>query len=222
MSKRKATGLKRLLIFILCLILAQGGSVYFGTAENVQAATKKGLKKEGNYYYYYVKNKRVKKKWKTVKTTSNGKKISYKYYFGSNGRAYAARNLKKSEGYNKNVVLKKIGKYYYGFDNKGHMVKSGYYNDPRKFDSNGDTMTYYFDKKGHYNAKKSKAIRKAGAYGRNAKTLRKILGKPKKTKKLNSCFGEPGDDYQLYYTNIYVTIHRYPSGREMVFGIFPR
>lgn len=207
---------------MLCMVLAQSAFTYSGTVEQVQAATvKKGLKKEGSYYYYYSKNKKVKKTWKTVKTTSNGKKVSYRYYFGSNGRAYAAKNLKKSDGYTKNIVLKKIGKYYYGFDNKGRMVKSGYYNNPLKFNSQGDSKTYYIDKKGRYNAAKSKAICKAGAYGANAASLRKILGTPKKVKKLNSCFGEPGDDYQLNYANVYVTIHRYPDGREMVFGIFP-
>lgn len=221
-NKKIISGIKKLMIFMLCLVLAQSVFTYFDKADHVQAATvKNGLKKEGSYYYYYNKNKKVTNAWKTVKVTANGKTVSYKYYFGSNGRAYAAKDLKKSDNYTKNVVVKKIGSYYYGFDNKGRMVKSGYYNDPLKLDANGDSYTYYFDKNGRYNAAKSKAIRKAGAYGANAASLRKILGKPKATKKLNSCFGEPGDDYQLNYANIYVTLHRYPDGREMVFGIFP-
>lgn len=222
---KKKTGIsvfRKFILVMLCMVLAQGIFAYSGTATEVQAAkAKTGLQKEGSYYYYYSKNKKVKNTWKTVKTTSNGKKVSYKYYFGSNGRAYAAKNLKKSDGYTKNIVLKKIGKYYYGFDSKGRMVKSGYYNNPLNMDKNGDSMTYYIDKNGRYNAAKSKAIRKAGAYGADAAGVRKILGKPKKEIKLNSCFGEPGDDYQLNYANIYVTIHRYPDGREMVFGIFP-
>lgn len=224
MEKRaRFSALKKIILCMLCMIMVQGAVVYFQPLEHVQAATvKKGLKKSGKYYYYYVNGKKVKNTWKTVKTTSGGKKVSYKYYFGSNGRAYAASNLKTTDGYTKNVVVKKIGKYYYGFDRNGHMVKSGYYNNPLKFDSNGDSLTYYFDKYGRYNAAKSKAIRKAGAYGANGKSLLKILGKPKSKKKLNSCFGEPGNDYQWNYANIYVTVHVYPDGSRMVFGIFPR
>ncbi|MDC7286758.1 hypothetical protein NXH76_02990 [Blautia schinkii] len=221
-KKRNRSGFKKFIILLLCVILAQGVITVPFMAEKVQAATvKKGLKKEGNYYYFYANNKKVTNTWKTIKTTSNGKTVSYKYYFGSNGRAYAAKDLKKSMKYNKNVVLKKIGNYYYGFDRLGHMVKSGYYNNPMKYDSNGDSYTYYFDKNGRCNSAKSKAIRKAGAYQADAAAIRKILGKPKKEIKLNSCYGEPGDDYRLNYANIYVTIHRYPDKREMVFGIFP-
>lgn len=215
---RKKSGflrLKKLILCMLCLLMVQGTVGYFYPPEHVQAATvKKGLKKEGKYYYYYVNGKKAKNTWKTVK--------SYKYYFGSNGRAYMASDLKKTDGYTKNVTVKKIGKYYYGFDRNGHMVKSGYYNDPLKYDSNGDSLSYYFDKYGHCNFTKSRALRKAGAYGANGKSLEKILGKPKSKKKLNSCSGEPGNDYQWNYANIYVTFHEYPNGRRTVFGIFPR
>lgn len=222
-KKRKSSGVTRFFLLLLCMMLLQGVAASVNPSGHVQAATvKKGLKKEGKYYYYYVNNRKVKNTWKTVKVTTGGKTVSYRYYFGSNGRAYAAPNLKKTEGYTKNVVCKKIGKYYYGFDNQGRMVKSGYYCDPNKFDSNGDTRSYYFDKNGRYISSKSKAARKAGAYGAKASTLKKVLGKPLSVKKLNSCFGEPGDDYQWNYKNIYVTVHIYPDGTGMVFGILPR
>ena len=213
--ERKTVNLKRIFLLLLCMMLMQGVSIFAAPSVRAEAATvKKGLVKEGKYYYYYVNNKKVKNTWKTVK--------SVRYYFGSNGRAYAAPDMTKTDKYTMNIVVKKIGKYYYGFDSKGRMVKSGYYNNPQKFDSNGDSMTYYFDRTGHYNAAKSKAVRKAGAYGADMKALRKLLGKPKSVKKLNSCFGEPGDDYQWNYSKIYVTVHIYPDGTGIVFGIFPR
>lgn len=214
--------LKKIAIFFLCVCMAQGTVLLAAVPQTVQAATvKKGLKKEGKYYYYYENGVKVKNTWKTVKKKVSGKTVSYRYYFGKNGRAYAAPDLSKSDRYKKNVLVKKIGKYYYGFDRNGRMVTSGYYNNPQKYDRNGDTYTYYFDKNGRYNSKKSLAIRKAGKYMTNAAAIRKILGTPKKTSKLDSCFGEAGNDYRLTYTNISVTIHRYPDGREIVFGIFP-
>lgn len=225
MKKRITSSvLKKLLLFTLLFALAQGVVITSSyTTETVQAAkVKKGLKKEGKYYYYYVNGKRVKNQWKTVKVKSNGKTVSYRYYFGKNGRAYAAPNLKSDYGYKQNIVVKKIGKYYYGFNRYGRMVKSGYYNNPQKFDKNGDSYTYYFNAKGRLVSSKSKAIRKAAAYGKDAAAVRKILGKPIKEIKQNSCFGEPGDDYMLRYANIDVSVHRYPDGREMMFGIFPR
>lgn len=222
MRSARISGLKKFILCMLLVVLAQNVFPCFPTLGSVRAAeVKRGLKKEGKYYYYYVNNEKVTDTWKTIKTTSKGKKVTYKYYFGSNGRAYAAPNLKKTDKYTKNVVVKKIGKYSYGFDSKGHMVKSGYYNNPLKIDRKGDSATYYFDKKGRCILNKSKAICKAGAYGKNAAALRRILGKPKSAKKLNSCFGEPGDDYRLNYANVYVTIHRYPDNKEIVFGIFP-
>lgn len=213
--------IKKIAVVFMCICLVQvmaGGAF---EPVSVQAAAKKGLVKSGKNYYYYQNGKKIKNKWKTVTVkNSKGKKVSYRYYFGKDGKAYIAKN-EKSLGYTKNIVCKKIGKYSYGFDRLGHMVKSGYYNNPDKFDKNNDSLTYYFDSKGHYVASKSKSIRKAGAYGADAGAIRKILGTPEKTVKLNSCFGKDGDDYKLVYGNVYVTIHRYTDNREIVFGIFP-
>ncbi len=214
MEKGKTRRILRYIVVLLaCVMFCQSAAPCTPMVLTAQAASvKKGLKKEKGSYYYYVNGKQVKKTWKTIK--------GQKYYFGKNGKAYAAPD-RSSQGYKKNIVVKKIGKYSYGFDSKGCMVKSGYYNNPDKFDSKGNTMTYYFDKKGRYQAKQSKKIQKAGDYRADAKKLRAILGKPRKTKKLNSCFEEEGDDYRLVYSTVSVTIHRYPDGREIVFGIFP-
>ncbi len=214
MKKKKIGDIpKRIMMLLLCAALAQSAAPVGPAVLQVQAASvKKGLKKEGKYYYYYVNGQRVKNTWKTV----NGRK----YYFGSNGRAYAAPNL-KSQGYTQNVVVKKIGKYYYGFDRKGRMVKSGYYNNPNQYDSSGNTMTYYFNAKGRMVTKKSKAIRKAGDYRADAAAVRAILGEPLREEPLDSCFEEDGDDYRLVYKTVAVTIHRYTDGHEIVFGIFP-
>lgn len=214
MEKRKIRNApKRVLLLLLCAMLLQSAAPAGPAVLHAQAAAvKKGLKKEGKYCYYYAKGQRVKNAWKTVK--------GRKYYFGRNGRAYAAPNM-KSQDYTKNIIVKKIGKYSYGFDNKGRMVKSGYYNDPQKYDKNGNTMTYYFNKKGRLQTKQSKAIRKAGDYRADAAAVRAILGEPLREEALNSCFEEDGDDYRLVYRTVTVTIHRYTDGREIVFGIFP-
>ncbi len=122
----------------------------------------------------------------------------------------------KSMGFTKNILLKKIGNYSYGFDRKGRMVKDGYYSDGGEL-----PKTYYFDLKGRCDKAKTKKITNASAYGNNAEKLRKILGKPQSDEKMDGCPQEPGFDYKLTYKNVYVTIHKYPDGKETVYDIFP-
>ena len=71
-----------------------------------------GIIKKGSKTYYYKDGVMQKNCWSTDK----------KQYFGKNGVAYAAP---KESGYKKNVVVKKIGKKYYGFDRNGYKVKKG-------------------------------------------------------------------------------------------------
>ena len=127
---------KYILAAVLCLLFVQMPAITEKTAVQVEAATvKKGLKKENGKYYYYVNNKKVKNVWKNVTQKVNGKKVTYRYYFGSNGAAYAGK---------KNApAVKKISGAYYAFDVNGRMLKgtkliSGVY---RTFSSSTGQMT---------------------------------------------------------------------------------
>ena len=119
-----------------------------------------GIIKKGSKTYYYKDGVMQKNCWSADK----------KQYFGKNGVAYAAP---KESGYKKNVVVKKIGKKYYGFDRNGYKVKKGVYADLKG-------TPYYFDKNGVRVAKKSSQLKKASKYMENGVKLRKLLGKPSK------------------------------------------
>lgn len=157
--------------FVFALLVL---TLAFGAFRPVQAASKKkGLVKTGGKYYYYVKGKKVKNKWKTLK--EDGKK--YRFYFGKKGAAYKA-----STGC---VRLYKIGKKKYGFDSSSHLASPGIY------------VTYDFKvvvigKKGVYDAKKTKSIRKKLNLGHKMdktiyKTVTDIFGKPLSTFPTDSC-----------------------------------
>lgn len=112
---------KRLLAIMLCIFCVQVPVVTMPqTAMAAETAVKQGLKREGSKYYYYVNGVKVTNTWKTVSYTSNGKTVSYRYYFGANGAAYAGR---KYNGVNMPIV-KKIGNYYYAFNIYGRMLKN--------------------------------------------------------------------------------------------------
>ena len=162
--------------FVFALLVL---TLAFGAFRPVQAASKKkGLVKAGGKYYYYVKGKKVKNKWKTLK--DGGKK--YRFYFGKKGAAYKAPNAYQNAC---NVKLYKIGKKQYGFDNNSHLASPGIY------------VTYDFQvvvigKKGVYDAKKTKSIRKKLNLGHKMdktiyKTVTDIFGKPLSTFTTDSC-----------------------------------
>lgn len=158
--------------------------------------TQKGKK------YYYKNGVKQKNCWDKNK----------KYYFGKNGVAYAAP---KAYGCKKNIVVKKIGKYQYGFDVNGRKVTNGVY-----ADSKG--KAYYFNKSGTLNTSKTNKINKAAKYMASGKNLRKLLGKELKSKYSSSCMNGVYKDVQLTYPNIYVELGRYKSGKEIVYGIQAR
>ena len=161
-----------------------------------------GIIKKGSKTYYYKDGVMQKNCWSTDK----------KQYFGKNGVAYAAP---KESGYKKNVVVKKIGKKYYGFDRNGYKVKKGVYADLKG-------TPYYFDKNGVRVAKKSSQLKKASKYMANGAKLRKLLGKPSKTRSYSSCMNGVSKDLKLTYANIYVSLGKKISGGEIIYGIQPR
>ena len=161
-----------------------------------------GIIKKGSKTYYYKDGVMQKNCWS----------IDKKQYFGKNGVAYAAP---KESGYKKNVVVKKIGKKYYGFDRNGYKVKKGVYADLKG-------TPYYFDKNGVRVAKKSSQLKKASKYMENGVKLRKLLGKPSKTRSYSSCMNGVSKDMKLTYANIYVSLGKKISGGEIIYGIQPR
>ena len=161
-----------------------------------------GIIKKVSKTYYYKDGVMQKNCWSADK----------KQYFGKNGVAYAAP---KESGYKKNVVVKKIGKKYYGFDRNGYKVKKGVYADLKG-------TPYYFDKNGVRVAKKSSQLKKASKYMENGVKLRKLLGKPSKTRSYSSCMNGVSKDMKLTYANIYVSLGKKISGGEIIYGIQPR
>lgn len=198
---------KKILALVLCLMFIQAPIVNIIQPVTVEAAAvKKGLKKEGGKYYFYDKGKRVKNTWKTVKVKKNGKIVSYRYYFGKNGAAYAGRLVYGL----RTPAVKKINGKYYGFGISGRMIKGTYVINDKFFVFNSKT--------GVGDAARSKQLRKASAYQKDASALRKMLGKPKKTQVMDSCYGD-GKDVLLTYPTFCVSLFRNTSGKEIVLGI---
>lgn len=169
-------------------------------------ALKNGIITKGSKKYYYKDGVMQKNCWDASK----------KYYFGKNGVAYAAPKI---SGCKKNVVVKKIGKKYYGFDRTGCKVKKGVYADAKG-------TPYYFDKNGVRVAKTSNKLKAASKYMANGATLRtllrKAIGKPSRTKYYSSCMNGVKRDLRLTYPNIYVQLGEKYTGGEIVYGIQAR
>lgn len=171
-------------------------------AENV----KSGLQKENGKIYFYENGQKVRNTWKTVREVKKGKSVVSRYYFGANGAAYAGRKV-----YGTNVpAIKNINGKVYGFGSEGRMLR-GIYVVNGKF--------YVFDSKtGVINQTKSARLRSASAYEKDAAQLRSLLGRPKKTKVMDSCYGD-GKDLILNYSTFYVNLFRNQQGKEIVLGV---
>ncbi|MDO4340421.1 MAG: hypothetical protein Q4C91_20420 [Eubacteriales bacterium] len=195
---------------IFCLLLVQTSIFAVKAPAIVQAGTvKSGLKKENGRYYYYAEGVKVKNTWKTIKTVSNGKTISGRYFFGRDGAAYAGKKVKGA----KVPAVKKIGGKYYGFGISGRMLKGTYVINEKFY--------VFHSKTGVYDSERSVRLRKASEYEKDAKTLRKLLGKPQKTVTRESCYGE-GRESILYYPNFMVCLYKNEQGKEIVLGILGR
>ena len=68
-------------------------------------------------------------------------------------------------------------------------------------------------------AKKSSQLKKASKYMENGVKLRKLLGKPSKTRSYSSCMNGVSKDMKLTYANIYVSLGKKISGGEIIYGI---
>lgn len=179
---------KRILAVILCLLCVQVPILPETGAVQVQAATaKSGLKKENGKYYYYSNGKKVKSIWKSITTTSNGKKVTYRYYFGKDGAAYAGKKVNGAT----QPALRKISGCYYAFDSYGRMMTGTYAINGiyRTFSSSTGKLTGVVGENGkyYYYSGSKKAVN-------TFKTV-KIKGSDK-TKIYKYYFGKDGAAYQ--------------------------
>lgn len=155
---------KKILVLLFCLSLVRIFGP--GSPATVQAAGKTGLFRDGGKYYYYSNDKKQTGKWKNIKLNTAGKKVKYRFYFGSDGAAYAGSI--DGDGI-LTLAAKKIGGKVYGFDHLGHMLK-GVYVSKRQF--------YVFDSStGVYDKKNSKKLRNASKEGAGDKKLINLLAK---------------------------------------------
>lgn len=204
-------------LMIFCLLVVSTSAAFWFTPVSIKAAdtsdTKTGLVKEKGKYYYYVLNEegqpeKVTNKWKTIKITKNGKTSTYKYYFGKDGAAYAG-SVKIGV---KTPAVKKVGTKYYGFDVYARMLKGTYVINDKFYVLNSKT--------GVYDSTKSKKLRKAYSNTQNASQLKKLLGKPEKTKSASSCLGLK--DYMIYYPNFVLYTTKMQKGVEVITGVTAR
>ena len=106
----------------------------------------------------------------------------------------------------KRLVTVKNKQYYAA---KNGKALSGIYYIKNKF--------YAFNKNGACNQKKTKKLKAAAKYNKNFKKLKKLLGKPKKTKyESYSCYG-PGNDGYIKYANFTVYVYKY-KGKVLYMG----
>lgn len=213
---RKSKGIRTLFLPILLLL-----TVIFlcgSNLVNAQAAVKTTLKKEDGRLYVYENDKKVCNKWRTI-----GK---YKYYFGKNGVAYQAE---KEDGTH-SIKIKKIKDKYYAFDINGHMVTG-----PRvgHTSSMSPEQIYYFNPKtGAYDKNVTARYRAAAKPStmkklNSTEAIRKLLGKPQKTrvnKTIGSCFLDGnGRDGELIYEHMIVNVF-IPAGsnKEYVESVIMR
>ncbi|MDO4277096.1 MAG: hypothetical protein Q4D16_25835 [Eubacteriales bacterium] len=201
---------KKILAVMLCLLFVQAPVISLTEPVVAEAAAvKSGLKKENGKYYFYVKGQRVKNTWKNVKTTSGGKTTVSRYYFGKDGAAYAGKRVNGMYV----PAVKKINGKYYGFGVAARMLKGIYVVN--------DRFCVFNSKTGVLDSAKSNQLRKASTYERDAAQLRKLLGKPRKTQVLDSCYGD-GKDLMLYYPNFMVSLFKNTKGKEIVLGVLSK
>ena len=200
----------KVLAVVLCLCFLQTPVMEGVTSvTEVQAAVKKGLKKEKGKYYYYVRGRKVKNTWKSVKIKNKKthKKVTYRFYFGKNGAAYKGGS-KWGEPY---LAIKTIKGKKYGFDKYSHMVKGDYVSKGKFWCFNSRTGKYY--------AKRTQKLRSASKEHSSAAVLFALIGSPLKRTAVDGCYGD-GQEYQLDYANYRVgTFVSRATGQETVIEV---
>lgn len=206
---------KKLILILMCLLLAQVAVPSLQAAQNVQAATvNNGLKKENGKYYYYNNGKKVTNRFVKVAVSkkADGTVVYKKMYFGAKGAAYTATETT-------GVIAKTIGDKKYGFDTKGYLLTKGLYvrKDTEKF--------LYIGTGGVYDAAVSAKFNRAAVYKNKYSTLASLLKqynlKVKKTTTNSTCYPDSkylgGKDYMYYYANFIISTVKDKNGKNELF-----
>lgn len=158
-------------------------------------------------YYFGSDGKAYQNQWKSV-TTSKGKK--YWYYFRANGRAY--QGTKDSVTGVTDPKFVKISGSRYAFDSNGRAL-TGVQVINNKF--------YVFSSRGKLNSKKTSTLRKAASYESGVTKVKRLLKKYgatyKKTSYVNySCYGN-GKDGTMYYSGFELYIFKSAKTGSVIF-----
>lgn len=181
-----------------------------GQACAATAAQKTLVKKIGGKYYGFdTQGRMIKNRFCSAKVKKGRKTVTNRYYFGKNGAACTGKTVNGVC----EIGLKKVKGKTYGFGADGNMAR-GIFVKGTKF--------YAFNKKnGVYDKARSRQLNSAAGYEKDASTIRKLLGSPKKTVKIHGCYAPEsvGNEYILHYDNFVLNIFRYNgSGKEIVIG----
>ncbi|MCD8012978.1 MAG: hypothetical protein LUG99_07365 [Lachnospiraceae bacterium] len=182
---------------------------YFDESGNAVTSQLQALKVGSKTYRYYFGSdgKAYTNRWKSV-TTSKGKK--YWYYFKANGRAY--QGTKDSSTGVADPKIVKISGSRYAFDSNGRAL-TGVQVINNKF--------YVFSSRGKLNTTKTNTLRKAAKYESGVTKLKKLLKKYgatyKKTTYVNySCYGN-GKDGTMVYSGFEVYIFKSATSGKVIF-----
>lgn len=192
-----------------------------------------GLVKEGGAFRYYEGGQPVTERWITAE--------GHTYYFDENGNASVLKCRIDGSYYvfdkDGRMLLPSVKKVVrvetpdgdsqvYYVDTSGKAA-SGWSPDKKYyFDKTGEPVTditvikekfYCFSKSGRLNQAKTQKIQKAAKYGQPFSSLKKYLGKPKKSSYYESCYGA-GKDGILSYGSFKVYTFKPDKGGEIFMG----
>lgn len=238
--------LKKMLCYALCAsVLATGVpvsvSAAFGEADKVvgimagaEEEKKEGLVEEDGCYCYYEDGKLVKNSWRTIDGT--------KYYFKKDGKAATLNYRIKGKYYifnDKGQLVQPSSKEIVKIRTEEGEVKKFYVN-PNGTAASGwaENKTYYFyetgematgiivikenfyafNASGKCNKAKTKKLKAAAKYEQPVAALKKLLGKPQKTKYYASCYGD-GKDGVWTYAAFKVYTFKPKKGAEIYMGV---
>ena len=140
-------------------------------------------------------------------------KTTVKNGFKSTGKAYRGGTF-FGENY---ITVKKIGNNYYGFNKYSQMVKG------IRYSAYGPSKAgfYAFTNAGVLDSKKTASLRRAFVREKSSAALRKLLGSPRRTKKVSGCYGD-GQEYMLEYTSFWVNTYKDKKGKEIVLDVISK
>ncbi len=238
--------LKKVLCFALCasVLVAEvpmaasaayeKKSISAKVLKGTEEEEKEGLVEEEGYYRYYEAGKLVKSSWKTVdgkkyyfKKNGNAATLSYKisgkyYIFDSNGQLFQPSSKKIVKVETDTGEYKKFRVNTNGTAASGWADSKTYY-----FYGNGEMATgiivvkgifYAFKNSGKQDKTKTKKLKAAAKYEKPIADLKKLIGKPSKTKYYSSCYGD-GKDGVWTYATFKVYTYKPKKGAEIYMDV---